>query len=274
MLENLKEIYPEQPVGRAQDLTNKKFGKWTVLYRTISSSKIPYWLCQCECGTIKPVDSVSLTHGRSQSCGCLTKIDKVQNYEKSQIGLKIGHWTIIKRGNKDKKTWICQCDCERHTIKEMRKDSMAQSNGCEYCSTAKNKLQDLTNQKFGHWTVLYKGPVNGSHIMWHCQCDCEAHTERDIDGYKLRSGKSLSCGCDNRSNGERAIAYLLNNNNIPYIQEKTFDSCKIKKYGKLRFDFYIDNKYLIEFDGEQHFKQNNFFDNLEEIQQRDKEKNE
>lgn len=33
-----KIIYPEIPVGKAEDLTNQIFGKWKVLYRTNNDS--------------------------------------------------------------------------------------------------------------------------------------------------------------------------------------------------------------------------------------------
>ena len=109
--------------------------------------------------------------------------------------------------------------------------------------------------------------------MWLCECDCAAHTRKEVDGYNLRSGKSLSCGCDTRSNGECAIAYLLDKNGFYYEQEKSFDTCKIKSYGKPRFDFYVENQYLIEFDGEQHFilRENGWNDpeKLKNTQERD-----
>lgn len=56
------------------------------------------------------------------------------------------------------------------------------------------QAKDLTGQRFGHWTVLGRAKVAGNrHAMWACICDCG--TERNVDGAKLRSGKSKSCGC-------------------------------------------------------------------------------
>lgn len=58
--------------------------------------------------------------------------------------------------------------------------------------------------------------------------------------------------------------------------EKTFDNCKYPTTGaKPKFDFYIENKYLIEYDGEQHFKDNSFGiqGSLKIQQERDKYKN-
>ena len=56
----------------------------------------------------------------------------------------------------------------------------------------------------------------------------------------------MSCG-HRKSNGEEKIKYILEQNKIPYIREKIFSTCKDQK--ELPFDFYINNKYLIEYDG-------------------------
>lgn len=51
----------------------------------------------------------------------------------------------------------------------------------------------------------------------------------------------------------------------------------MKKYGQMRFDFYVNNKYLIEYDGEQHFVQRekgwNDPEKLKATQERDNFKN-
>lgn len=51
------------------DLTNKKFGKLTVIKRdTKDTSK---WICKCECGNITKVSTSSLSTGHTTSCGCI-----------------------------------------------------------------------------------------------------------------------------------------------------------------------------------------------------------
>ena len=56
---------------KALDLTNNKIGRWTVLRRAESRNKKTYWVCECECGTIKIVSGHSLKNGTSKSCGCV-----------------------------------------------------------------------------------------------------------------------------------------------------------------------------------------------------------
>ena len=118
---------------------------------------------------------------------------------------------------------------------------------------------DLTNQVFGKWTVLYKTNKRnvGGVIYWHCRCECGK--EKDVLGTSLRRGKSLSCGLhSNISRGNVKISEILDENGIEYEIEKKFATCIDKTY--LPFDFYINNKYLIEYDGQQHFDKNNIFD--------------
>ena len=121
------------------------------------------------------------------------------------------------------------------------------------------RANDLTGKIFGKWTVIEstnKRASNGS-IYWHCVCECG--NEKDVLAQSLISGKSLSCGeHSNISKGNSKIIEILNNNNINYEIEKKFSSCRDKK--ELPFDFYINNKYLIEYDGEQHFNQDSIFD--------------
>lgn len=62
-----------------------------------------------------------------------------------------------------------------------------------------NKLVDLTGQKFGKLTVLYRTDdyvikTSGRKITnWHCKCDCG--NEIDVVGSSLKSGDTNSCGC-------------------------------------------------------------------------------
>lgn len=116
---------------------------------------------------------------------------------------------------------------------------------------------DITGQDFGFWHVLYKTDKrnSGGVIYWHCKCKCGI--EKDVLGTSLRQGLSLSCGNHkNVSKGNYKIAQLLLNNNILFETEKTFSTCKDKK--ELPFDFYVNNQYLIEYDGIQHFQESIF----------------
>lgn len=54
------------------DLTGKKFGKLTVLFRSENNiGGHTAWVCKCECGNVKSIVANSLTKGVSKSCGCV-----------------------------------------------------------------------------------------------------------------------------------------------------------------------------------------------------------
>lgn len=72
----------------AVDLTGRVLGRWHVIGRTTSRprarvwgtrnkktgfGKTSYYECQCECGTIRQVQSTALRCGYSLSCGCLLR---------------------------------------------------------------------------------------------------------------------------------------------------------------------------------------------------------
>ena len=50
--------------------------------------------------------------------------------------------------------------------------------------------------------------------------------------------------------GEKTIEKILTENNISFEKEKVFDTCKFISGQYARFDFYVDNNYIIEYDGE------------------------
>ena len=69
----------EIPVGRAINLTGKRYGRLTVLYRcdppsTVSTkSTQTYWLCKCDCGKYIATRTGALNTNGVKSCGCLQK---------------------------------------------------------------------------------------------------------------------------------------------------------------------------------------------------------
>ena len=176
-------------------------------------------------------------------------------------GQHFGRWTVINITDKRTKNrtiiWHCKCECgnEKDVDGYTLKSGQSKSCGCLQKEIAsqnggKNKI-DLTGQRFGKLIALY--PIyskdNNKHTIWHCKCDCG--NECNIDMGNLRSGKSQSCGCT-QSKQEEKIIKLLTKNNVHFEYQYRFSDFITKK-----FDFYINNQYIIEFDGQQHFKYTN-----------------
>ena len=58
---------------KALDLTNQRFGYLTAISKASSKSGKTYWLCKCDCGNEKEIQTSHLTNGLIKSCGCLSK---------------------------------------------------------------------------------------------------------------------------------------------------------------------------------------------------------
>ena len=186
-------------------------------------------------------------------------------------GKRFGRLTVIEKLNKKGKEWQwrCICDCgEEKIVKGVNlRSGHCLSCGClkkESDHKPKGNVKDLTGQKFGHLTVLkrYDSDHRGE-ARWLCQCDCQQQTQIVALGSNLRTYHTRSCGCDRRSSGEQRIAELLEQNNIPYQIE--FPAFKYPSSCPARFDFYINNTYFLEYDGEQHFNNYAWGQDLEKI---------
>ena len=251
----------EIPVGRAKDLRGQVFGRLTVLYRTFSAGKKSMWKCQCECGNLKSIRQDALISGRTKSCGCLHNETTAERMGARILNQRFGMLTVIEKTNKRTKNeniiWKCQCDCGSFT--EVPTSSLISGNtkscGCLQRNKAREtgaaKAIDLTNQSFGKLKVIRRIGSKHGETLWECLCECGGRC--NVTGYNLRSGKTKSCGCVS-SYGEWVVAKLLNNSHLPFIKEKSFEQCRFSDTNSLaRFDFFVNDTYLIEFDGKQHY---------------------
>ena len=206
------------------------------------------------------------------------------NKIKDLTGQKFGILQVLeldksKQPNR-RKWWICKCQCGN--IKSIRQDVLQKAESCGCLRVKKlqekDKYKDHTGEKFGKLTVMYITDKRNTQQRpyWHCKCDCG--NECDVLITDLQSGHTTSCGCNN-SKGELKIGEILRENNIPFEMQKTFESCRFPDTNQLaRFDFYVNNQYLIEFDGKQHFEYSGSGwdnkENFENTQKRDRFKNE
>lgn len=214
---------------------------------------------------------------------------------KNLAGQKFGRLTALYRDKEYEKEhnlhtgayWRCKCECGKEHIAKgvLLSSGHVKSCGCLHSEQARRNggEKDLTGQIFGFLTVLerdteYKetNNIKSRHTYWKCQCKCGEI--KIILGNSLLSGATTSCGKCNRSKGETKIEQLLLENNISFEKEKTFNNCKLLKSNHVfRFDFYINNQFLLEFDGIQHFQYRkygwNTKENYEKIKKRDDFKN-
>lgn len=240
-----------------QDLTGKVYGKLTVIskggiYTSPKGIHKTKWLCQCECGNTIEVVTDNLLSGNTTSCGC------IHSYRECWEGHKFGDLTVIKEITSNKRRrMLCQCSCgqQKEVYLLHLTSGRIKSCGCH----RKVAYEDLTGKTFGYLRVLsenFEKKRPKTHF-WNCECLLCGGTTIAASN-KLKSGATKSCGCM-KSMGERQIIKLLTEANIKYKREYTFPDLKSSAGQYLRFDFAIfnsDNKlsHLIEFQGEQHFR--------------------
>ena len=198
---------------------------------------------------------------------------------------KYGRLTVLHKDTERKTNngsyWICKCECGK--VKSIKSSSLRRgeikSCGClrnerTYAANEHNR-DHLEGQKFGKLTVIKKDESKPKGVVyWICLCDCGNLTSVQSSNLKRKDGNQIiSCGCYHRSIGATNILNILQENDINFIEEYVFLDLP-----KSRFDFaIIENEKiarLIEFDGEQHFKNVPSWGGLELQQQRDKVKNE
>ena len=256
----------------AKDLTGMKFNRLTVIKRMPNRNDKAMWLCKCECGNEKIVESYHLTSGKIKSCGCYKKEVTSKRSLKDLTGMKFGRWTVLHRApNKNKRTaWTCKCECG--TIKDISSNDLlcGDSKSCGCYKIDNHYYKDLTGQKYGLLTVIEKVESHrfkGGGITTRWKCKCECGKEVVVMTGNLRSGITKSCGCLYGSYGERIVSDFLKNHNIEYVKQYTFKDCR--DVNPLPFDFYLPKYNIcIEYDGEQHYMPKSFFGGEEGFKKR------
>lgn len=189
-------------------------------------------------------------------------------------GQRFGRLTVLYKTDKRKNgsvVWHCICDCGNECDVSAgqltRTTKPTRSCGCLHIESAakqgENSALNLTNQRFGKLIALEPTKERrGSYIVWKCKCDCGNICY--VTSYNLKAKITQSCGCL-KSQGELKITTILNQTKIPFVKEKTFENFVTNTNTHYRYDFYVNNKYIIEFDGQQHLEPHFFGSTIEDF---------
>lgn len=137
-------------------------------------------------------------------------------------GMRFGRLTAIRpieqRLNR-KVVWECRCNCGNENMPDVEHcgrlvyvitakltSGHTQSCGClqkeKAADIAKNKISDLTGQRFGRLiAVRATDKRKNNKVVWECKCDC-GNTAYVI-GTTLKNGNTSSCGCLRKENTAR-----------------------------------------------------------------------
>ena len=122
------------------------------------------------------------------------------------------------------------------------------SKGCAHCAGCVKHTYENVKKSFEDENYVL---VSDNYVNAHSHLDfiCPKGHKHYIAYTHFVSGKR--CGVCAESRGEMAIRKYLSDNDIEYEREFRYDDCKDSK--SLPFDFYVADKFLIEYDGIQHF---------------------
>lgn len=256
------------------DKTGRKYGMQTVIkraenHRISQRTSVVQWLCRCDCGNEIIVRANNLTSGNTKSCGCesaaMLRAARFVNYS----GQRFGRLTVIcpaedqtKLSRRKQRTWLCQCDCGKQVI--VAQDGLlygkTKSCGCYRREISSQRyLDDLTGRRYGFLTVIRRdGIADIDKPTWLCKCDCGK--EVVVRGSCLKNGSTQSCGCKKFSIGESSVRSILDELELQYSNQKTFDDLNGPGNRKLKFDFALYNNKnelagLIEYQGQQHYQE-------------------
>lgn len=263
-------------MGKVIDITGQKFGKLTALYDTgIRKNRQALWHCKCECGNECDVLGSSLRNGHTTSCGCKNHDTRGENL----IGQNFGQLIVLAREGSDKyrrALWRCKCNCGNIRIVSTSELKSGNVKACRECShknlskgheyipidyTQTKWYKEIANKKFGKLLAIEPTEERdrSGRVIWKCKCDCGNPNFIFVSSSSLKNGNTQSCGClQHTSIGEEKIANILKENNVKFKRQFTFSDLISPRGSLLKFDFGIYNnlgqlKYLIEYDGIQHF---------------------
>ena len=112
-----------------KDLTGQRFGLWTVLNKDLEKkADRAFWICECDCGTIRSVSGAHLRNGQSTSCRCKQAPDLT--------GLRFSKLLVLEmledRTTDGDRVYRCLCDCGciKNTTAYNLKAGLTKSCGC------------------------------------------------------------------------------------------------------------------------------------------------
>ena len=214
-----------------------------------------------------PIGKSSVKIGEKSPDGYLTVIDRI---------------APPKNSSSRKAFVVCQCQCGQYISTNLNaiRTGHKKSCGCinheifvekgkEVGNKVQLRLKDYTQVYNPFYIFNYRTDKKDSNgYYWDVICKkCGKHYNEIPSQLisDIRPKGNNPCVCwKKESKGILKIKRLLSENNISFIVEKTFDSCLSDKQNLLRFDFWVNDNYLIEYDGEQHFHPVQFHNKTEE----------
>lgn len=168
-----------------KDLTNQRFEKLFVEKFSHTKDKSAFWLCKCDCGGSKIVQSRYLIKKQITHCDLCYRGEDL-------TGQIFNNWTVLHFSRVNNKLlWRCRCECGSESDVRPSRLRNYTSNSCKNC-----KFKNLTGKRFNKLTIKNYAYTKDKSRYFLCKCDCG--TEKIIKITSVTSGVTLSCGCYGR----------------------------------------------------------------------------
>lgn len=166
-----------------------------------------------------------------------------------EIGNKYGRLTVLREVTKDEKRgltggvyWWCLCECGNTKIinGHSLRDGSTTSCGCynkEIVSkNSKNKLIDISGNRYGDLIVLCRDVTTDDKYGTHWMCKCECGNIISVVKSSLKSGKTTSCGCKQRKIASKNLSITASNKYIDEVGNIYGKLTVIKRAERLKDD--------------------------------------
>lgn len=188
-----------------RDLIGKRFGLLLVCGRTNNSRGRNYWVCRCDCGNEKLVNTHDLTSGKVHSCGCIRR--------KDLTGQKFGYLTVIKasesKSAEGRRMWVCECCCGNLVERDTKALTSHKTRSCGCKRATLHNLSDKCVKHGESGTRLYG-------IWTAMRSRCNSPTS---DAYRNYGGRGISV-CKEWENYESFAEWAIHNG---YRDDLTID---------------------------------------------------
>lgn len=174
------------------DITGNTYGYWTVLEldEERSNSRRKYYICECQCGTVKSVVKDSLVGGKSISCGCYSAKCTRERNAKDYTGQRFGRLVAIKPTDKrvgSYVVWECKCDCgNTHYVATKCLGRSTNSCGC-----LQKEWYKKHGERHAEWLKKHSGELSPT---WNPNL-----TDEDRKANEARSSDKQWRACSNRT---------------------------------------------------------------------------
>ena len=174
-----------------KDLTNQRFGRLKVMYKSGNRNSFALWHCKCDCGNTTIKTTHGLRSGDCQSCGCIHR----EMLSRDLTGERFGRLFVEGKSGTDFRgtnIWKCKCDCGKITY--LKTNALTSGNtkscGCLVSDTQRARMIKYNTKYFDEESYILSRKI----LSMKARC-----YNPNEPGYKNYGGRGIKI-CDEWKN--------------------------------------------------------------------------